>query len=137
MPPLMICEATGVTAANLTTTTTCRPCPPLTGRAPQALYEVQVPRSPAERLQVRMAKQAIWPALNEVVTQPFGSPQVAPEVRHVPHDVPGPSDPQAASVFGMPVLGSARMALPMSLVSEMIPIRTPARAAPAASIDSQ
>jgi hypothetical protein len=45
-----------------------------------------------------MAKQAIWPALKEVVTQPFGSPQVAPEVRHVPHDVPGPSDARVGFV---------------------------------------
>src|SRR3977135_1325221 len=133
----MSCDATGVTALNLTATRTCRPRPPLTGRTPHALYELQLPRSPDVSTQVRTAKQAIWLPLKELLAHPFGSPQTPAAVVQVPHADPGPTEPQAVVVLGMPVLGSSRTALPMSLVSEMMPMRAPARAAPAASIASQ
>src|SRR5205807_2667724 len=92
---------------------------------------------PEDRVQVRIAKHAIWLPLKELGAQPLGSPQTWVAVVHVPCAVPGPTAPQAASVLGMPLLGSSRVASPMSLVSEMTPIRAPALAAPAASIDSQ
>src|SRR5579859_2717958 len=96
------------------------------------------PRSPPdERLQLRIAKHAICAPLKEPATQPLGSPQFPLAVMQVPHVVPGPSAPQAAVVFGIPLLGSSRVAEPMSLVSEMTPIRTPARAAPAPSMACQ
>src|SRR5579872_3379855 len=108
------------------------------GRNPHGPYAAHEPRSaPEDRLHVRTAKQAICAPLNEVEAQPLGSPQTEVAVVHVPHEVPGPSEPHAATVFGMPLFGSSRTASPMSLVSEMIPMRTPARAAPDASIDCQ
>ena len=138
MPPFTIVARAGVTAGNLITTFICSAFPLDTGRKPQAPQPVIVPRSPPEeRLHARIAKQAIWVPLNEDATQPPGSPQVLEAVVHVPHGVPGPTEPHAAAVFGIPVLGSSRTAPPMSEVSEMMPMRTPARAAPAASMDSQ
>lgn len=71
-----------------------------------------------------MAKHAIWEPLNDEDVQPFGSPHVLFALVHVPHEVPGPSCPHAAVVFGIPVFGSSRTAPPMSAVSEMMPIRT-------------
>src|SRR3977135_2320424 len=110
MPPdaaPAIWASAGVTAVNLITTSTCRPWPPLTGRRPHVPHDWQLPRSPLVSVQVRTAKQAIWVPLNEAAGQPVGSPQVPAALVQVPHTVPGPSLPQAATVLGIPVFGSS------------------------------
>src|SRR5437879_3623036 len=92
------------------------------------------PKSPPPlSWQARTEKHAYCVPLNAPKVHPLASPQVAPALVHTPFACPGPSGPHAATLSGIPVLGSARTAEPMSLVSLMMPMRAPARAAPAAS----
>src|SRR5439155_20819319 len=134
-----ICASAGVTAANLITTLTCKPWPaPGSGLNPHCPKATQVPRSPPpDSVHVRTAKHAMRVPENTLGGHPKGSPQVCPALVQVPWAWPGPVAPQAVTVLGIPLFGSSRSAEPMPDVSEIMPIRAPARAAPAASIDSQ